>query len=509
MNVVTGAEMTADRELAADVCVIGTGAGGAVLAAGLAARGLKVVVIEAGGAFTRADWAAGEERVSLPMLYQERGSRATADQAITILQGRNLGGGTTVNWTTCFRTPARILDHWRTRHRIEGWDEASLAPHFEAVEARLGIAPWDEALLNGNNSKLRRGVRAQGGKAEVLRRNVRGCANSGFCGLGCPVDAKQAMHLTYLPDASAAGALFHVDVNVERLEHDGRRVVAAHGAVMERTRDRPTGRRLTVRADRFALCGGAINSPALLLASGLDRPPVGRRTFLHPVVAVAGEYAEPVRAWQGAPQSVASHDDVDRGPDRIGYFLEAAPLHPMLGALAARLAGPAAAAFMKRLPYLTTHIALAVDGLMEGDEGGTVTVRSDGRPRVDYPVGPALIEAMRAGTEDLLRANLAAGAVAAQTLHVEPARVTNARELKKALDRPFGALEHAIFSAHQMGGCAMGPDPATSVVNTQLRHHDADNLWVVDGSVFPTALGVNPSESIYALADRAVGWVAG
>jgi choline dehydrogenase-like flavoprotein len=509
VSIVPGASVTADHEVRADVAVIGTGAGGAVLAARLAQRGLKVVVLEEGGAFTRADWKAGEERVSLPMLYQERGSRATADQAITVLQGRNLGGGTTVNWTTCFRTPSRILAHWRDVHRIDGWDDTTLEPHFVAVEERLGIAAWDAARVNANNGTLARGIAKMQGTTEVLRRNVRGCADSGFCGLGCPYDAKQAMHLTYLPDATAAGAVIHVDVRVERIEVQGRRAVAVHGVVMERERDRPAGPRLTVRADRVAVCGGALNSPALLLASGLDRPPVGRRTFLHPVVAVAGTYERPIRGWQGAPQSIASHDDVDRGPDRIGFFLEAAPLHPMLGALAARLAGPDSSAFMRRLPFVATHISLAVDGILDGDDGGTVTLRRDGRLRLDYPFRPALVEAMVAGTERLIRANLVAGAESVRTLHVEPAVVRSARDLKKALNRPYGALEHAVFSAHQMGGCAMGPDPATSVVRTDLRHHDVDNLWVVDGSVLPTALGVNPSETIYALAHRAADWVAG
>ncbi len=507
-GIIAGAEFNADRSIDVDVCIIGSGAGGAVLSAGLAQLGLRVCVLEEGGAFTRADWAEGLERVSMPMLYQERGGRATADQAITILQGRNVGGGTTVNWTTCFRTPKRILDHWQRVHGIEGWDEVSLAPHFEAVEQRLGIAPWSEELINSNNGLLEKGLRRMSQESAVLRRNVRGCANSGFCGLGCPYDAKQAMHLTYLPDAMGAGTVIYADLKVERIVVEGKRATSVVGVVMERGRDRPLAHNLVVRAKTIAVCGGAINSPALLLASGLTAGPVGERTFLHPVVAVAGDYEDPVRAWAGAPQSIASHHNVDRGPDRIGYFVEAAPLHPMLGALAARQAGARSADFMSRLGHYTTHISLAVDGLMKGDSGGTVTLRPDGRARLDYPFRPALMEAMQAGTETLIRANLTAGASQVLTMHTDPVAVRGVKGLRQVFERGFGPLDLAVFSAHQMGGCAMGPDPATSVVRPDLRHHQLENLFVVDGSVFPTALGVNPSESIYALAHRAVSTVA-
>src|SRR5690606_34615543 len=121
---------------------VGSGAGGAVLAAGLAEAGLRVVMLEEGGHFTREHFTL-QERDAFPAMYQERALRGTADLAITVLQGRTVGGSTTVNWTTCFRTPDRILRHW---HREWGLEHIDLAPHFEAVEQRLGIAPWDARL---------------------------------------------------------------------------------------------------------------------------------------------------------------------------------------------------------------------------------------------------------------------------------------------------------------------------------------------------------------------------
>ena len=327
MNPTSCAALTQDLELDAEVVIIGSGAGGSVLAARLSAMGRDVIVLEAGGHHTSADFRRVDERWSYPALYQDRGARATTDLGITILQGRTVGGGTVVNWTTCFRTPDRILEHWRAVHGTELTTEA-LRPHFEAVESRLGIEPW--ALPpNGNNDVLRRGCEALGWEHEVLRRHVRGCANTGLCGLGCPVDAKQGMQLTYLADAEASGARVYCDVEATRVRVEAGRAVGVDARAMVRGADRALGPVVRVRAKQVVCSGGAINTPALLLRSGLDRGGlVGRRTFIHPVVAVLGSHPTKIAPYQGAPQSVSSHQFIDRGPDRVGYFLEVAPLQP-------------------------------------------------------------------------------------------------------------------------------------------------------------------------------------
>ena len=506
-GILAGRGVSADIERSVDVCIIGSGAGGAVLAAGLAEAGLDVLVLEAGGANTRADWGELKEDISYPLLYQDRGSRATADLAITVLQGRTLGGSTVVNWTTCFRTPERVLERWRTEHGLESFTPGELEPHWVAVEERLNIHQWHEALVNANNDALRRGCEALGWESHVLRRNVRGCANSGYCGLGCPVGAKQAMHLTYLPDAMAAGAEVITDCRADRLEVEGDRVVAVHASLLEGTTDRPSGARLVVRPKVVVSSGGAINGPALLLRSGLPEGGVGTGTWLHPVVGVMGEYADRVSAWSGAPQSVSSHQFIDRGPDKVGFFMEAAPLHPMLSALAFTGLGAEQTAMMSRLAHVASVIAIHLDGWVPGDVGGTVTLKSDGRPSLDYPVSPMLAEAFAAAHEAMARVHLAAGAKRAASLHVEPIQLRSEADLPTLAAAPYGSLEHSIFSAHQMGGCRAGADPSTSVVDPELRHHRLPNLFVVDGSVFPTALGVNPSQTIYGIARRAVGVV--
>lgn len=503
-----GEQLREDVVERCDVCIIGSGAGGAMLAAGLTEKGLDVVMIEEGGWHTRRDFTL-REGDAYPMLYQDGGARASADLAITVLQGRSVGGSTTVNWTTCFRTPDRILAAWQRDHGIEGLDAQTLAPHFDAVEARLNIAPWPEEQANANNRALLEGARALGWEATALRRNVKGCANSGYCSMGCPVDGKQGMAVTTIPDALSRGMRLYSDVRAERLVTEGGRVQRVEASVMVPRSAHTTGVRVTIEARTVALCGGAINSPALLLRSGINpNGRVGKRTFLHPVIAVVGRYPGLIEGYRGAPQSVGSHQFIDRGADKIGFFVETGPVHPMLATLATADFGDPLGAFMPQLPHVGALLALHVDGLLPGDEGGEVSLRPDGRIRLDYPVQPALVEAMQASHKVLAQITLKAGAEFARTGHLDPVVLRSEADLPLLDAVPYGAHKHGIFTAHQMGGCAMGSDPARSVVGVDHRHHTVGNLFVVDGSVLPTALGVNPSETVYALAHRAVESVA-
>jgi len=499
-RIVSGSSLKRDVEERPDVCVVGSGAGGAVMAARLAGMGARVVVLEEGGDFTRDDFKM-QESIAYPQLYQEKGQRATADLAITILQGRAVGGSTVVNWTTSFRTPDRVLEHWAKVHGVEGLGPATLAPHFAAVEDRLNIREQPLAEVNANNRVLWDGAGKLGWARTLVRRNVKGCLNLGYCGMGCPVDAKTSMSLTYLPDAVQAGARVYAGTRAARLEVSGRRAVAVHGQAIDLATDRPTGRKVVVRPRAVVLAGGAINTPALLLRS--EQNPngrVGKRTFLHPVVAEVGIYSRRIDAWYGAPQSVASHHFADRGPGKAGFFMECAPVHPMLAATAAGGFGHEHEEVMSRLQNGAALIGLCIDGFLPGETGGTVSVRDDGRVRVDYPISDAVWEALREASKALARVHLAAGALAVYSLHEEPVAVRGEADLAKLDRAPWRPARVQLFSAHAMGGCSMGRDPQQSVVDSRLKVHWLENTWVVDGSVFPTSLGVNPQETIFALA---------
>ena len=508
VRVVDAATLRKDVDERPDVCVVGSGPGGAVVAARLAARGLRVVVLEEGGHFPPGQFKM-DETWAYPNLYQERGMRATADLAITVLQGRGVGGGTLVNWTTSFRTPPRVLRHWAQAFGVTGLDEATLRPHFEAVEKRLSIAPWPIEAANENNRVLWDGATRLGWNPEVTRRNVTGCQALGYCGTGCPVGAKNSLDLTYLSDASAAGARIYARARVVRLEKIGRRIAAVHATALD-AGFRPTSRKVVVRPRLVVLAAGAIGTPEILLRSGYDpNGKVGRRTFLHPVVGSVGTFRRPIRPFHGAPQSVACHHFSDRGPGKVPFFLEAAPAHPVLAATSLGGFGVDQMDQMARLGDSSALIALALDGFQPDESGGTVSLRSDGRVRLDYEIPAAIWEALREGSKALARIQLAAGAEVVRSFHEDPVVMRSEADVA-LLDRaPWQPLRVAVFSAHPMGGCAMGRDPEKSVVDSRLKLHWLDNVFVADGSVFPTSLGVNPMESILGIAHWAADQVAG
>ena len=487
-----------DLLLKPDVCVVGSGPGGAMVASRLAAAGAKVVVLEEGGYHQKDDFDM-QESTAFPMLYQDRGNRATADLSISVLQGRAVGGGTVVNWTTSYRTPDDVLGYWRDQEGL-ALTPALLAPHFEEVERRLGIQKVELEDTNANNRSIYDGCKKLGWQVDTTRRNVRGCLRTGYCGMGCPVDAKQSAALTYLPDAVAHGAEVYARCRVQKIEWSGKRAVAAIGRVLHG--DRETGRTVRVEPRVMVIAGGALNSPALLLRSGIEAGPVGKYTWLHPVVAVGAFYQQPVEGFYGAPQSVASHHFAHRR-EGAGFFIEAAPVHPMLASIAMPGFGGPLRTRMGLLPNVAATLSLMIDGFDPSEAGGTVTLRGDGGPKLDYPFTPRAYECFRAGMKAMAQLHLANGAREVVSFHATPVHLTREADLPLLDQAPLGPNLFAAFTAHQMGGCRMGADPARSVVNPQLRHHEIENLYVIDGSVFPTSLGVNPMESIYGLASWA------
>lgn len=501
MSIYVGEHVEEDREIECDVCVIGSGAGGAVVAQRLATAGKRVVVLE-DGSFQQSVTFDLTERNMYRRLYQEGGARATADQSMAILQGRAVGGTTVVNWTTCFRTPERVMQHWAEHHGVEGLTHEALVPHWTQIEARLNVQQMRLDQVNANNLATWRGLEALGWHKDLLFRNVKNCAHTGYCGVGCVIDAKQSMLVTFIPEAVQAGADVYANAWVERLTFDGRRVTGVVARMRSQHTDRFTGRTLSVRARATVLAGGAINSPAILLRSGLDpNGRTGKRTFFHPAVGAVGVHAERINPFVGSPQYVYS-DEFVAPEEGMGFLIEGAPMFPMtLGSISTGLGAERQAA-MELLPYSSLTGALVLDGfdVSDPDEGATITLQSGGRPRIDYKWTERLSRGLRDACAATMRIQLAAGARQTFTSHGIYARTAD--EIDRLLDAArWGPCEVPVFVAHCMGGCAMGTDPSRSVVDSRtLRHHAMDDLFVIDGSVFPTACSVNPQISIYGLA---------
>ena len=496
---------TRDATLECDVAVVGSGAGGGVVAEILALAGLAVVVVEEGPLRSSSDFRMRESE-AYPDLYQESAARKTADKAINILQGRCVGGGTTVNWTSSFRTPATTLRHWMRAWQLADCSPEALAPWFERMEARLSIGPWAVAP-NANNAALARGAAALGLPWATIRRNVRGCADLGYCGVGCPLNAKQSTLVTALPAALDQGAVLLVRARAERLAHERGRATALHGVGMDASGTAPGARRFTVRARAFVCAAGAIGTPALLLRSAVPDPHalVGKRTFLHPVVVSAAVMPQRVDGFAGAPQTVYSDHFLDTLPldGPMGFKLEAPPIHPILAAITLPGHGRAHAAFMRDFAHLHVLIALLRDGFHPDSAGGVVRLRDDGTPLLDYPLNAYVWDGVRRALRTMAELQFAAGARRVMPIHGDGFAFASAAAARSGIDAfALAPLATPLVSAHVMGGCPMGPDRRRAVVAASGAHHEIGNLYVADGSLFPTSVGANPQLSIYAFAAR-------
>jgi choline dehydrogenase-like flavoprotein len=503
-RVIDGATLVGDQQLGCDVVIVGTGAGGGIAADVLTRAGLEVVLVEEGPLKSSRDFRM-READAYPQLYWDAASRKTHDKAISILQGRAVGGSTTVNWTSSFRTPPATLAVWRERFGLEDLTEAALAPAFEQVERRLGITPWSVAP-NENNALLQRGAAALGIPTAAIRRNVRDCWNLGYCGMGCPTNAKQSMLVTCIPDALGRGARLFTRLRAERVAFVGNR---ADHLVCRALRDdglTPSGATLTVRARHVVLAGGAINTPGVLLRSEAPDPygRLGRRTFLHPTTVSAARMAQRVDGHAGAPQSVFSDHFLDSQPidGPLGFKLEAPPLHPVLFATTLHGFGAQHAALMRE--FNRTHVLLALlrDGFHTDSPGGRVLL--DGaRPVLDYPLTAAVWDGVRRSLLAMAEIQFAAGAQQVHPVHELAEGYTSFSAAKAAIAAlPMKPLLTRIVSAHVMGGCGMAASEREGVTNVRGRHHQIENLSVFDGSLFPTSVGANPQLSIYGLVTR-------
>lgn len=497
--------LTQDLHLSADVAIVGTGAGGGTAAEILSRAGLHVVMIEEGPLRTSRDFHMREAE-AYPDLYQESAGRKTKDKGINVLQGRCVGGSTTVNWTTSFRTPPPTLAYWRETFGLGELTVDAMAPWYATMERRLNIQRW-AVPPNENNDVLRRGATKLGIPSDTIRRNVKGCWNLGYCGVGCPTNAKQSMLVTTIPSALSRGATLVSRARADRFAVSDGRVTALECSAMDPSGVREGQHRISVTARHFIASGGAIGSPALLLRSAIPDPygRIGKRTFLHPVCVSAAVMPERVDGFSGAPQTIYSDHFLESAPidGPIGFKLEVPPLHPVLTATTLAGHGRVHAQLMRQMPHTQVIIALLRDGFHEQSQGGSVSLRSDGTPLLDYPISDYVWEGVRRALLTMAEIQFAAGARAVLPLHEDATSYANWPQAKEAIERlPMEILRTRVVSAHVMGGCAMGADPSVAVVDGHGRHRTVRNLSVFDGSVFPTSLGANPQLSVYGLTAR-------
>ncbi len=499
-----GNRLERDLHLEGDVAIVGSGAGGATSAEILARAGLRVVILEEGAYRTPPEFSLNEVP-ALATLYRNGGVSPTVDGAIAVVQGRTVGGSTTVNWTSSFRTPEPTLRFWREQLGIDGLGTEDLAPWFDRMEERLHITPWQ--THNRNNQLLALGAEKLGWHYGNIRRNVAGCANLGYCGLGCPVGAKQSMDVTTIPAALDHGTALVTRVHVERLILNGDRATSVEGVALDNRGVRQTGQRVSVRAPWVVVAGGAIHSPGLLMRSRVPDPNqrIGKRTFLQTHNYSLAFMPDPVNPFYGAQQSIYMDELTwrDGVAGRAGFNMEAAGAQPVVSMNFWKGMGAEMVEFARRLTHLHTLVSQIRDGFHPDSPGGEVRLRDDGSAVLDYPINDYIWDGVRSSYLAMAECQFAAGAES-----VHPA-CSDARHYRSWAEARAGIqalrLRTAnvfLNSTHPLGGCAMGIDRRSSVVDSYGRHHHLVNLLIFDGSVFPTSLGVNPCLSIYALAAR-------
>ena len=379
-----------DVALDADVVVVGSGAGGGVVAAELAAAGRSVVVLEA-GPFVDESTMPTDELDAFDRLYLDRGLVSTWDGSVTILAGSAVGGGTLVNWMTSIAAPAAIREEWASEHGLEGVEDgAAWSQDVAAVERELGVA--ESTRIPPKDAILLRGARALGWEAAPTHRDATGCGDCGSCPFGCPRGTKQSGIRVHLARAFAAGTRIVPDAAVTR-------VLIEHGRATGVDAVLGDGRRLTVRAATVVLAAGALRTPSILQRSAVGHPMIGRYLRLHPVPVLAGWYDEPVDMWRGTMQGARSLQFGAGEPGRNGYAIESAPGHPGLLALALPWEGREAhAEVMRSIRMVAPLIAVTRDG---GE--GKLTLTASGRPRIDYRLDATGVATFRHGLVQMAR----------------------------------------------------------------------------------------------------------
>ena len=503
-SVMDAGQLGEDTTLDADVVIVGSGAGGGVSAEILSQAGLRVVIIEA-ARLKSTDAFNMDEGEAYRDLYQEGAARAAKDGSMPILQGRAVGGTTVINWTSSFRTPSQTLDYWASEFGVRGLSRTELDPWFDTMEKRLKVSKWSMPP-NANNHALKKGCEALGWMWSVIPRNVDGCWNLGYCGTGCPTNAKQSMLVTTLPVAMEHGATLVHSAEARHFRHDGKRISAVVCRALDERR-RATGKTITVTAPVFIAAGGGINTPALLMRSQVPDPHqrLGKRTFLHPTTLVLGDFEERVDGYYGAPQSLYSDQFTwrDGVTGAIGYKMEVMPTHPGLMSSLIGGYGSTARAQVERLPHYAAAIAMMRDGFHEHSPGGAVELNRHDDAVLDYTLNDYVLEGLRHSHLHMAEMLFAAGATAARPGHGDAPFFRSWKEAREVIP----SLKYApglagAGSAHVMGGCTMGNDPRRCLTNDDGRYQHLDNLYVFDGSVLPTSLGVNPQLTIYGISAR-------
>jgi choline dehydrogenase-like flavoprotein len=497
-------EIRGEVSASADVVVVGSGAGGAVVAKELAELGLEVIVVEEGGYFTRDDFQ-GPTLERVRRMYRDGGLTVAAGlPPIPVPMGKAVGGTTVVNSGTCFRAPDSVLRRWASSHGLDSLAPDVLAPVYERVEETLHVMPTPEALLGENARVFRRGAERLGLNGRPICRNIDGCRGCGVCAMGCPSDAKRAMHLSYLPRAEAAGARIYSGCRVRKLRVEGGRAAGIEAEILAADEGSAAGAvrgRLVVRAGAVVLAAGAVHTPLLLMENGLAPRggPVGRGLRIHPAIAVTAAFEEEVLGWRGTLQPFF----VDDYRESHGLMFEVTSPTPTLAARSLRDVGHDAIARIAEYPHLASV------GLFVAESScGRVRRLPGGRPLLSYRLNARDVQRLVFGIGVAARVFFAAGARRVYPGLAGVPSLDDPSALEGLEQRRVGPRALSAVGFHPMSTVRMGRDPTLCGVDPHGESRALPYLWVADASVLPDCPGVNPQLTIMAAATQIARGIA-
>jgi choline dehydrogenase-like flavoprotein len=496
-NVTTGATVGGDVTLVADAVVVGSGAGGAVAAGRLRDAGLDVLIVEEGG-LHRTESFTTNPATMIHRLYRDAGtSMILGRPGIIFAEGRCVGGSTVINGGMTWRTPSRVLERWERELHLDGTGPQGMDPYFVQAERILHAEPNHEDTYGRNTHLFLEGAAKLGWPVARAPRNMRRCVGLNNCALGCPTGAKQSMLVTEIPRTLAAGTALLTDARVDRVLFKGTRAIGIRGRLLD-TDGRKRGR-FTVHAGLVVLAAGARHTPGILKRSWLLARPIGRGLHTHPNAKVVGLFEERIDPWRGTHQAFHIHHFLEQGI-LIGY----AAVPP--GLLAAALPGIGAenAEHMARYNHMLTAACLVED---EGE--GRVVLGPDRQPVMLFNLNDTDVATTQRGVKLTAELMFAAGARRVLLPFDDLTALDSPDELAKIDARPRRAAGIELMTVHIMGTARMGNDPRTSATDASGAVHGTEGLVVADASLIPTSVGVNPQETIVALALRnADRWLA-
>ncbi|HKU50133.1 MAG TPA: GMC family oxidoreductase [Nitrososphaera sp.] len=501
--------VTSDIVRTVDVCVIGSGAAGAVLAAKLAKAGKSVVMLERGGYYDGESMNQREADM-IPLLWKNAGANFTSNLRIAVAQGSCLGGSTVINDAVCFRIPELVVKQWQEMGvsiSKDEWDRAN-----DEVSKAIHVTEVTVDELNENAKKLMKACQEfrVEGKPILHYRNHRNCGPSftdsslsscvkcGFCHLGCHYDTKQSMLVTYIHDSLADPSTDYTaycNCRADRITYEGGVATGVDGTFVDAAGNEKF--RIRVNAKVVIVSAGAIASSNLLQKSRIGGKNVGKGLALHPAPFVMGVFDDKIHGNRGIPMSYTCHEfGVTNGVEKGGFLIESIFLPVFQMALAIPSMGLDHRKMMENYAYF------AMAGIMTRDEpSGSVLMSYSGNPKIVYNLSPQTIDDMARGMGILARMWFSVGAKSLITSHRDMPEIRTKADipaLKDAVrDNPDGLM---LGSAHPQGGNRMGNDAKSCVVDSDCKVYGFDNLYVCDASVFPTPLGVNPQLTVMALA---------